>query len=258
MPDAGSCNIQLCGPLVVRLDGTDVARSIRGTQGRVVLAHLVLNRTRGVSREELADAIWGPARPPEPAVAIRALISRLRSTLEATGLVALPTDDPLRLHLPSDARVDVENAIQALHDAQSAVSRGQDVRAWIAAHIALNVSSRTFLEGDDGSWIAERRAAIEEMRLRALEALSTCALRIGGTELDTAARTSRELIRLAPFRETGHAQLMRALVAQGNPAEAVLAYDRLRVLLREELGMSPAPELQALHGEILELQGSEA
>ena len=167
------------------------------------------------------------------------------------GAAALPTGDLLRLHLPADAEVDVEIAIQALHDAQSAVSSDEDVRAWIAAHIALNVSSRVFLEGADGEWIAERRAALHEIRLRALEALSVCALRLGGPELDTAVRTSRELIRLAPFRESGHAQLMKALAAQGNLAEAVLTYEELRVLLREELGMDPAPELRALHTELI-------
>jgi DNA-binding SARP family transcriptional activator len=163
----------------------------------------------------------------------------------------------VRLQLNGEAEVDVEAAVQALHDAQSAVSRAEDVRAWIASHIALNISSRVFLEGDQSSWIAERRAALGEMRLAALEALSLCALRLGGGELDTAERASRELIRLAPFRETGHAQLIRTLALQGNVAEAVLAYDSLRVLLREELGMAPAPELQALHSELLNRHRSE-
>jgi DNA-binding SARP family transcriptional activator len=243
--------VQLCGPLVVRLGGRDLAGSIRGGQGRTVFAYLVLNRTRQVTRGELAEVLWGPAPPPEPAVAIRALLSKLRATLEATGAAALPAGDLLRLHLPADAEVDVETATQALHDAQSAVSNGEDVRAWIAAHIALNVSSRVFLQGADGEWIDERRAALQEMRLRALEALSACALRLGGPELDTAVRTARELIRLAPFRESGHAQLMKALASQGNLAEAVLTYEKLRVLLREELGMDPAPELRALHTELI-------
>jgi SARP family transcriptional regulator, regulator of embCAB operon len=245
------CRVQLCGPLVVRMDGRDVAGSIRGRQGRIVFAYLLLNRTRQVTRRELTDTVWGSAPPPEPAVAVRALLSKLRATLDATGVAALPTGDSLRLHLPPDAEVDVEVAVQALHDAQSAVSGNEDVRAWIAAHIALNVSSRVFLEGVDGEWIAERRAALHEIRLRALEALSACALRLGGPEVNTAVRTARELIRLAPFRETGHAHLMKALAAQGNLAEAVLTYEKLRVLLREELGIDPAPELRALHTQLI-------
>jgi DNA-binding SARP family transcriptional activator len=247
----GPSRIQLCAPLVVRLNGLDVTGALRGAQGRIVFAYLVLNRTRQVRREELAQVLWGPAPPPEPAVAIRAIISRLRTTLDATGAATLPTGDHARLHLRADIRVDVETALQAAHDAQSAVARGDDVRAWIASHIALNVSSRTFLEGDECSWIDERRAALLEVRLRALEAMAACSLRLAGTELDTAIRASRELVRLAPFRETGHALLIRALATQGNPAEALLVYNQLRTLLRDELGVSPAPELRDLHAELL-------
>jgi DNA-binding SARP family transcriptional activator len=49
---------------------------------------------------------------------------------------------------------------------------------------------------------------------------------------------------------------MRTLAATGNLAEAILAYDQLRILLREELGIPPAPELQALHTELLRKPGT--
>ena len=44
---------------------------------------------------------------------------------------------------------------------------------------------------------------------------------------------------------------MEALAAGGNVAEALRAYDDLRVLLRDELGAAPAAEAQALHGRLL-------
>ena len=44
---------------------------------------------------------------------------------------------------------------------------------------------------------------------------------------------------------------MEALAARGNLAEATLAYDRLRTLLRDELGTTPAPALVALHDRLL-------
>jgi DNA-binding SARP family transcriptional activator len=256
MPDLDPNRVQLCGPLVIRFGGVDIAGSLRGAQGRAVFAYLLLNRSRQVTRGELSEALWGPAPPAEDAVAIRALLSKLRTVLKNTGAASLPAGESVRLFVTPEPRVDIEEAVQALHNAQSAVSRGQDVRAWIASHIALNISSRTFLEGDDGPWLANRRTALQELRLRALEALSACALRLDGPELATAERAARELVRLAPFRESGHAQLMRTLAATGNLAEAILAYDQLRILLREELGIPPAPELQALHTELLRKTGT--
>jgi SARP family transcriptional regulator, regulator of embCAB operon len=45
---------------------------------------------------------------------------------------------------------------------------------------------------------------------------------------------------------------MEALERRGNVAEALRAYERLRVLLREELGIGPSPTLQALHRRMLQ------
>ena len=44
---------------------------------------------------------------------------------------------------------------------------------------------------------------------------------------------------------------MEALAARGNLAEALRVYDRLRVLLRDELGATPAPEITALNERLL-------
>jgi len=60
------------------------------------------------------------------------------------------------------------------------------------------------------------------------------------------------LTELAPYRETGHRLLMEALARRGNVAEALRAYERLRVLLREELGIAPSPTVQSVHRRLLE------
>jgi DNA-binding SARP family transcriptional activator len=44
---------------------------------------------------------------------------------------------------------------------------------------------------------------------------------------------------------------MRALAARGDAAAALAAYDQLRQLLREELGVLPCPSIQALHARLL-------
>jgi pentatricopeptide repeat protein len=59
------------------------------------------------------------------------------------------------------------------------------------------------------------------------------------------------LTELASYRETAHRILMEALARRGNVAEALRAYERLRILLREELGIAPSPAIQALHRRLL-------
>jgi DNA-binding SARP family transcriptional activator len=55
----------------------------------------------------------------------------------------------------------------------------------------------------------------------------------------------------APLAETGYRLLIRALAARGDAAAALAAYDQLRHLLREELGVSPCPATQVLHARLL-------
>jgi DNA-binding SARP family transcriptional activator len=59
------------------------------------------------------------------------------------------------------------------------------------------------------------------------------------------------LTALAPYRETGHRILIEALERRGNVAEALRAYERLRVQLRDELGIVPSPDVQATYRRLL-------
>lgn len=55
----------------------------------------------------------------------------------------------------------------------------------------------------------------------------------------------------SPYRESGHRLLMRALVQAGNSAEALLAYEQLRQVLRSELGIAPSAPTRELHAALL-------
>jgi DNA-binding SARP family transcriptional activator len=240
--------IQLCGRLIVRLDGERVEEALPGTQGKRLFGYLALNRARFVSRDELVEAIWGERLPSAPETALRALLSKLRSTL---GTRRLEGKTDLRLVLAPDAVVDVERASEAIHDADAAVAQSEWRRAWVTSHIAVNIARRTFLAGHDAHWIDEQRREMEDVHARGLEALAAAGVGLGGPELDLAERAARQLIKVAPFRESGHRLLMQTLAAEGNVAEALLAYDRLRERLREELGIAPSSSLQELHAELL-------
>jgi DNA-binding SARP family transcriptional activator len=66
-----------------------------------------------------------------------------------------------------------------------------------------------------------------------------------------ARRAGRTLVAMVPLRESGHRLLMRALAAEGNPAEALRAYEQLHCLLRDELGVAPSAATQQLHQSLL-------
>jgi SARP family transcriptional regulator, regulator of embCAB operon len=76
-------------------------------------------------------------------------------------------------------------------------------------------------------------------------------LGLAGGELHVGERTARELIQLAPYRESGYRLLMEILATRGNIAEALRVYEELRTLLRDELGATPSPPVEALHMQLL-------
>ena len=173
----------------------------------------------------------------------------------ALGSERLAGRDELRLRLPDDIWVDVEVAARAVHDAESAVALQQWQRAWIAAHIAMNVSERPLLPRWSGTWIEERRVDLERTRLRSLEALAASGVGLGGTELSTAKRAAQALMDAAPYRESGHRFMMQAMSLEGNMAQATLVFDGLRARLRDDLGIVPSEETLRLHSDLLQAAG---
>lgn len=244
-PLMAETRIQLCGPLVARVTGERVEARLPGRQGRTLFAFLVLERRRTAARREIVEVLWDGDPPDAADPALSALLSKLRRVVPVEGR------HELRLVLPDDAWVDVQVASDALHRAEGAAARGDWGETWGSARVAQHVATRTFLPGDEGAWATTRRAALQQTLVSALELAGTASLRIGGSELATAERSARRLVELVPLRESGTRLLMEVCATKGNPAEALVAYDRLRVRLRDELGVGPSAETQALHRTLL-------
>ena len=176
------------------------------------------------------------------------LLSKLRHGL---GSDRLKGRAEVELLLPQETFIDVEAALEGAHRAESCVAEGRWASAWGPGGIAYHVATRPFLAGHQAPWIDDWRRRLEEVRLRGLECLAAASLGLSGPALAQAEERARILTTLAPYRETGHLILIEALERRGNIAEALRAYERLRVLLREDLGIAPSPALQAVHRRLL-------
>jgi SARP family transcriptional regulator, regulator of embCAB operon len=248
MANPRATRIQLCGRLVVELHGRHVEDALPGTKGRLLFAYLVLNRDRRMRRDELLTAVYGEEASPDQHPSLTVLLSKVRGVI---GPELLAGRSEIELMLPRDAFVDVEAAREALHRAESHVAAGEWAESWGPSGVAYHVARRPLLQGEDRPWLDDWRRRLEETKLRGLECFADARLGLGGPTLPQAEDCARRLIELAPYRETGHRILIEALERRGNIAEALLAYERLRVLLRDELGIAPSPAMQSVHHRLL-------
>jgi DNA-binding SARP family transcriptional activator len=248
MSESDETRIQLCGRFVARLEGHRVEDSLPGNLGQLLFGYLVLNRLRRIDRDELLTAVYGDEAAVDHQARLSVLLSKLRRVV---GAELLAGRAQIELRLPADAFVDVEAALEALHRAESHVAKGEWAAAWGPSGLAYDIASRPLLRGHDRTWLDEWRRRLDDARLTGLECLAAASLGIGGPELPQAVNCARRLIELAPFRESGHRILIEALERSGNVAEALRVYDRLRLLLRDELGIAPSPAVQDAHRRLL-------
>ncbi len=241
--------IQLCGRLIVKIDGRRLEDELPGRQGKLLFAFLAAHRRQPVTRSQIIEALWAGNPPAAAETALSALMTKLRNVLGAKSIAG---KQDVRLVLPLNAWVDLEAAAEGLHRATSAVARSEWASAWGPSRVALHISQRPVLPGFEGPWIDELRRRLADMLLRAHECVAASSIGLRGPELISAERSSRALVEMAPYRESGYRYLMEVLATQGNVGEALRIYERLRRLLRDELGASPSPELQEIHRRLLQ------
>jgi DNA-binding SARP family transcriptional activator/Tfp pilus assembly protein PilF len=246
MPEA--MEFGLLGPLVVRLGETEVP--VRRGHQRALLAILLLAANRPVPVEAITEALWGPAPPRSAPVAIRSYIRWLRLALGQAGRERISTQPRGYQIRVADGELDLTRFERLLASAQAAVRNGSWQEAAGQAREALSCWRGEPLADIESEALALREAPrLAELRLQAAEIRIDADLRLA-RQAEVIAEL-QHLCAAHPLREHLHALLMLALDRCGRKAEALAAYQRLRVMLVEELGTDPGTELQTLHHQIL-------
>ena len=236
--------IGLLGPFEVRTDDGALA-DVPGARLRGLLIALALEPGRMVPKSTLVDWIWGEHPPAEAANALQRLVSRLRKALPE-GLVEGLTDgyrlmvDPGVVdavwfeRLVGQARNNEDPGRIGLLREALALWRGTAMQDVGLQESAAFDAAVTRLEG---------------LRLAAMEDRFDAEISLGhGAGLVT---ELTDLVAAHPVRERLVAALMRALVAAGRNADALLAYQHTRETLADTLGVDPSPDLSALHVALL-------
>ncbi|MGH3194804.1 MAG: BTAD domain-containing putative transcriptional regulator [Streptosporangiaceae bacterium] len=199
-----------------------------------------------MTKDQIAAALWPDLSRQQLGNALHTALRELRRALGDPGWVRY-ADGQYRFDRSREHECDVtvfEDALVAARRARPAEAALPELRRAIAAY------GGDFLDGmATGEWALVRR---DELR-RAYESalLATGRLQAAAGRHQAAAAAFRKAVAHEPLNESAHRELMSCWVRLGETARAVRHYEELVAVLRDQVGVAPAAETEALYRRLL-------
>ena len=237
---SGSLRVRALGRATVELGGTALTTADWGYAKPRELLFLLIT-SPPLAREQLGAALWPELASKQLGNALHTALRELRRALGdhdwivyAAGRYAVNRDRTYDCDVD-----DFESSLAAAGRARPASAGLPNLRRAIAAY------GGDFLAGmTAGEWASARR---EELRRRFETALVAAGrLHAAAGNYQAAVTAFRRAVEHEPLNESAHRELMTCWAQLGENARAVRNYEALTALLRERVGVPPAPETTAL------------
>jgi DNA-binding SARP family transcriptional activator len=219
----------LLGGFELRCGGDRVWLPLRAQR---LLAFLALQE-RPTQRAYAAGALWLDTTDEHATGSLRSALWRLRrpghALVEAHGT---------QLWLSPDVTVDYRRAL-----ARARALLG-DGAADPGGEAGDDLLTRELLPDWFDDWVAVERERFRHLRMHALEAL--CRRLAAARRFPDAVQAGLAAIACEPLRDNAHHLLISVHLAEGNRVEALRHFQSYRRLLRDELGLGPSPQVEAL------------
>jgi len=244
--------LDVLGPTRARRNG--VTTPIRAGRLRQLLAALLVDGPRTVRSEVLLERLWSEGEADASAATLHVTVNRLRRMLEPERSSPDPwttivrDGDGYRLAIEPD---DVDRfRYQRLVDESRALVDTNPEAALVLIDEAHSLWRGDPWEGlGDAAWLAAEVQRVRDLCADGVDVQAQALVHVG--QWDRAVTLLRYAIDVDPFRERRWELLMVALYGGGHQQGALAAFDDLRTLLVEELGVEPQPALQRLRSAIL-------
>jgi len=242
--------ILLVGPLAVENGALRAEGGVLASRrSRLILAALALHPD-GLGSPVLAEHVW--ADPPSTwGSSLRGAIASVRAALEPIGMGGqqLIASTPTGWALRAGTLIDLDEAAAQLERAERESSDGRAEAALNLLESVLPVARGPLLPDDTEEWLDEWRSRQARLATRAVALLAEASAATGRSA--AAVEAAEELLGREPIDERAHRILIRSLAASGDRAGAIRAFERARLVLSDELGVDPGPELTAAYLDVL-------
>jgi SARP family transcriptional regulator, regulator of embCAB operon len=221
---------------------------------RVLLATLLVRYGRVVSTQYLMNELWAGKQPKTARTAMQVYVSGLRKLFQeaslSQGVVSIVTRPPGYMLEVDEREFDLPCFEEEMKAARQAEDLGELEAAAYFISDALALWRGPALYGMcDTAGLQTEARRLNELRMAAFERRILIDLKRGReSELigELYAVTSEY-----PLRERLWEYLILALHNQGRPADALHAYDMIRLQMRDELGLEPGASLRQLQQVVL-------
>ncbi len=213
----------------------------------MVLSAFVVHAGEAVSKEALADALWGDRAPATWSKVVQGCVMRLRRRLGAAAIESAAFGYRLTV---SDDELDHRLFERLLELAREALAGGDPARSSYLVKESLDLwRGRALVELEEWEPGRVEAARLEGLRMDAEELRVEAEIAAGRATV--VLEQARTLTARAPFREHRWALLATALYQVGRQPEALGALKRARAMLVDELGLDPGRELVELEQQLL-------
>jgi DNA-binding SARP family transcriptional activator/tetratricopeptide (TPR) repeat protein len=226
-----------------------------GRPGRVLVA--LLAGEDSLSLDQLIESVWSGSPPKTARSALHVHLGTLRKLLAAAppGLTVERHGERYRL-ARSGWDLDVELVAEHATKAEELLAVNAPEAAAVHLRRALDLWTGEPFTVGGAEVSAPATYRLQLVRLDLEEQLVEALLE--ANEPHQAEMLAVQLVEAESYREHRWAQLMRALALQGRAVDALATYERVRILLQHDLGVTPGDELSRLERSVLTHTVSEA
>lgn len=211
-----------------------------------LLAYLLLHHQTTLSRRQVAFLFWPETNDEQALSNLRTLLHRLRTALPESERFLTFDRHCITWRNDPTLHLDVAEFEAAL--ASAAQAAGSDM-AIPALQAAVDSYPGDLLPDCYDEWIIPHRERLHQAFEQALVCLID--LQEIQHQYQGAVGNTRRLLAIDPLHEGAHRTLIRVHLAAGDHVSALRAYHRCAAILRQELGIDPAPATQALYLRLL-------
>lgn len=233
--------IYALGEPEVQMDGLSVQWPVAKSRD---LFYLLLQYPQGLRKEQIGAIFWPEHAPERLDSAFRSTLYRLRRAIFRDVVVF--EDGLYHVDQSNPNWYDVQAFDSLLDQAEDSPS-AEGQCGLLEAALALYRGD--YLEGVYADWTELPRAKLQSRYLAALETLAR--QYVNRRQLDRAVDLYQRVLVQDPYREAAHRELMRCYYRLGDRAAAIRQYRVCVERLREDLGLSPEPEIEGLYLQII-------